>query len=502
MHNREEPHAASFNLSSFEQFRAMLSSHRSLAVSLSLFNAWIFAMSWSGVLDAPLGSLADGLAVNGFWLTSLVVCTLVLSAFFLVPRLRRGPGRFGLTASACSMAASVVLIGVEGFFPTAVPYLPLAGAVFSGLGTGMMTAFWGVLITRYDSGVVLHFVAFSLLASALMTAVVALAPHPAALACMTAVPFAAALSFRRALGRDGDELQRVSGGAPYAMQGEATTPARASGGAHVRLVSPLAVFMGLVVVLGASAGLLRSLMGADALAAQSAWVFGVATVCAAAMLLLSKVPGCGESFALFYRAIGFIAAAFIVMALAVQQTPGRASFALAVHTMGFMYSFGLLWVFCVIYSRNCADPGRVFIGGFLASQAGQIIGAVVGSWFQVAFDPQSIVASASNAMIYLLLFAVIVLMARLSSEPRPREPMTNDESMARACALASARFGLTPRESEILVYLVKGYDRGFIAQSLSVSAETVKSHTRHIYEKLDAHTRLELFNAVARCLEG
>lgn len=501
MDNREAPPAASLKLSSFEQFRAMLSSHRSLAVSLSLFNAWVFAMSWSGVLDAPLGPLADGLAVNGFWLTSLVVCTLVLAAFFLVPRLRRGPGRVGLAASACCMAASVALIGVAGLLPASVQFLPLAGAVFSGLGTGMMTAFWGPLITRYDSGVVLHFVAFSLFASALMTALIALAPLPVALACMMAVPFGAVLSFWWALGRDGDGLQRAPVGMPRATPGEAA-PARASDGARDQRISPLAVFMGLVVVLGASAGLLRSLMGEDALAAQSAWVFGIATVGAAAMLLLSKVPGGGESFALFYRAIGFIAAAFVVMALSVQQTPGRASFALAIHTMGFMYSFGLLWVFCVVYARHCADAARVFIGGFLASQAGQIVGAAAGSWLHVVLDPQSIVASASNAMIYLLLFAVIVLMARLSSESRPREAMTSDESMARACARASARFGLTPRESEILVYLVKGYDRGFIAQSLSVSAETVKSHTRHIYEKLGAHTRLELFNAVARCLEG
>ena len=80
MQNSEGPLAAPFKLSSFEQFRAMLSSHRSLAASLSLFNAWIFAMSWSGVLDAPFGPLANGLAVNGFWLISLIVCTLVLAA--------------------------------------------------------------------------------------------------------------------------------------------------------------------------------------------------------------------------------------------------------------------------------------------------------------------------------------------------------------------------------------------------------------------------------------
>ena len=80
----------------------------------------------------------------------------------------------------------------------------------------MMTAFWGSLITRYDSGVVLHFVAFSLLASALTTALIALAPPPAALACMMAIPFAAAFSFYRALYQDGEGLQGASEETPYA----------------------------------------------------------------------------------------------------------------------------------------------------------------------------------------------------------------------------------------------------------------------------------------------
>lgn len=497
MNSTEEP-AGPLLRSQFEQFRAMLSSHRSLVASLSLFSSWLFAMSWSGVLSTSLGVFAAGSGMNGFWLTSLVVCTLVLGVFFSVPRLRRGVGSIGLAASACCMAASVASVGVAGLVPGAESYLRFGGGVLSGLGTGVMTAYWGMLITRYDSGVVLHFVAFSLLVSAVLTILMSLAPRIVALACMVALPFAAMHAFRLALRSDNEVSGHAAGRAP-ASPAPPAEPAAA--GRSKGRISPLAVFMGLVVVLGVSAGLLRSLMSADVQADQGAWVFGIATIGAVAMLLLSKVPGGGESFALFYRAIGFIAAAFIVMALAVQQTAGRESFALGIHTMGFMYFYGLLWVFCVIYTRQYADAARVFIGGFLANQAGQIVGALAGGWFQTAFDAQAVVSPVSNAMIYLLLFATIALMARLSSASKPRETMTSEESMARACAIASKRHGLTPRESEILRYLVKGYDRGFVAQSLSVLSETVKSHTRHIYEKLGAHTRLELFNAVARCLD-
>ena len=65
------------------------------------------------------------------------------------------------------------------------------------------------------------------------------------------------------------------------------------------------------------------------------------------------------------------------------------------------------------------------------------------------------------------------------------------------CGEAVLENGLTPRESEILPYLAKGYDRGFIASELTISVETVRSHTRHIYGKFDVHTRVELLNAIA-----
>lgn len=226
------------------------------------------------------------------------------------------------------------------------------------------------------------------------------------------------------------------------------------------------------------------------------------------MLLLSKVPGEGESFALFYRAIAFIAVAFIVLTVVVRQAAYRTALALGLHTMGFIYFYGLLWVFCVLYAQQSADPARVFVGGFCANQAGQIAGAWTAGSLATFLDAGAFVATASNAMIYLLLFVVIALMARLSavrpaSERGARPPLSlaTDEGMAWACAEATARFALTPREAEILPYLVRGYDRGYIAEALFVSPETVKSHTRHIYEKLDVHTRVELFNAVAACLD-
>jgi DNA-binding NarL/FixJ family response regulator len=50
---------------------------------------------------------------------------------------------------------------------------------------------------------------------------------------------------------------------------------------------------------------------------------------------------------------------------------------------------------------------------------------------------------------------------------------------------------LSKREEEILGLLVKGYRYKEIADALSISFETVRSHLKNIYEKLHVHSRTE-----------
>jgi DNA-binding NarL/FixJ family response regulator len=50
---------------------------------------------------------------------------------------------------------------------------------------------------------------------------------------------------------------------------------------------------------------------------------------------------------------------------------------------------------------------------------------------------------------------------------------------------------LTKREEEILSYIVKGLFYKEIASLLSIGVETVRTHIRHIYEKLQVRTRSE-----------
>jgi len=55
---------------------------------------------------------------------------------------------------------------------------------------------------------------------------------------------------------------------------------------------------------------------------------------------------------------------------------------------------------------------------------------------------------------------------------------------------------LSERETEILQHLAKGLRYKEIADQLFISTDTVRSHVRRIYEKLQVHSRTEALNKV------
>jgi DNA-binding NarL/FixJ family response regulator len=69
------------------------------------------------------------------------------------------------------------------------------------------------------------------------------------------------------------------------------------------------------------------------------------------------------------------------------------------------------------------------------------------------------------------------------------------QSFRRASHQTKQSVHLTTREEEVLILLSKGYANKEIADQLSISAETVGSHLKHIYEKMHVRSRTE---AVAR----
>lgn len=67
---------------------------------------------------------------------------------------------------------------------------------------------------------------------------------------------------------------------------------------------------------------------------------------------------------------------------------------------------------------------------------------------------------------------------------------------ADACAGVAARYGLTPRESEVLVLLARGRNARHIAESLVISDGTARTHIMHIYQKMEINSQQSLMDRV------
>ena len=76
------------------------------------------------------------------------------------------------------------------------------------------------------------------------------------------------------------------------------------------------------------------------------------------------------------------------------------------------------------------------------------------------------------------------------------EPEQSAETIDDRCERIGLARGLTPREREIFAMLAKGRNGRFIMEHYVISRNTVKSHIKHIYAKLDVHSQQELIDMV------
>ena len=64
------------------------------------------------------------------------------------------------------------------------------------------------------------------------------------------------------------------------------------------------------------------------------------------------------------------------------------------------------------------------------------------------------------------------------------------------CEELTQRYDLSRREAEILEYLAKGRSQPYIREELMLSKNTVATHVKHIYQKLNVHSKQELIDLV------
>ena len=77
-----------------------------------------------------------------------------------------------------------------------------------------------------------------------------------------------------------------------------------------------------------------------------------------------------------------------------------------------------------------------------------------------------------------------------------------DTRRSEVCSELARTYRLTEREAVILEYLSMGYTMQRIAELQYISQNTVRSHTKGLYRKLDCHSKQEVIEMVSRKMKS
>lgn len=437
-----------------------------------------------------------------------------------------GPGVF-LGAAALMALATVAIPAalLRGLTPLVVAF-----GVLSGVTGTLCGAAWGArytLISRNAPGVIVLSFLFAYL---LYLGVVALVPRFLAPVVVAALPVVSmALRTEDAARRHGLSAEVFPRPSRQGDEGASAVPGEVLAGSwEMRLLPWRAVG---AVILASFIGnfIASSIMGLSYRGADSLFAGGVvvcALISAMALLPLTTLRGSRAVSALYRTTVTCTVAGLLFM-LAL-GSPGMAM-------GGALVQGCAMFLQVLVYALVTESTRREGLAPLLSFSMGQAVisavvlaGNVFGKQFYLLGQDAALPFNIACAVGVLVLFLLMV--GRAAPAERSEEGTANalghvarEDALALSAADGSgvpegpaqggdgsgeavpseasanldafaAAWSLTPRETEVLGYLVRGRSLPYIADILFVTTGTVKTHVKHIYRKCSVGTRQELLD--------
>jgi DNA-binding CsgD family transcriptional regulator len=204
-------------------------------------------------------------------------------------------------------------------------------------------------------------------------------------------------------------------------------------------------------------------------------------------ILLRKIESEPHYFFVYY--ISSLLIATVLLLLGVSIAGGINGFL-------WMVSFAAAPLFDIVLFSMIASlkvrfgisPWRWLCVVYCLNEAGYLIGSALENTMAVNAGTLVCIAVLLVYLVYLIVVAIRRFMETVVSERRPGERPYLEE--------AAKRYGLTPREQEVLSYLLQGRSYESIGRLLCIAPSTVKTHVSHIYAKCDITTRDELLDLI------
>ena len=481
------------------------------SIGFALNRSWVYLMFLN---TASLLFMASG----GSWITyaniastiTLTITLFALAAFGRPSAMQRHSKRtFALAAGiTCGGTACIVASGIAGGL--AIP-LGIVGGVLTGVGSGVIDMGYGELYSRLESSKTNFEVPFAFfLAATFFSLTMQLPPYFAAIAC-SLIPIVAALLLVTAMDT-------------------ASPTSKADPKAQIDII-PFTWRIGACSCLvGIGDGIVRAAcLATPGLSTQEFYTLplvagSVATMAIIYLCCLITPPEQGEGLCKVYRSSVFVMAAFYLLLPLIQ------GFHFLESTMA-LTGYGtfnvLIWLLLAETAhRHKLAPHVIYGIGWGMVTFGVLIGGIAGQLLiaqQPSMSVVSLVATLCILTSYLFVlkeheFATMVTPvvqgpspeASGSAEATTAGEVSSGDSaedanrprkarfMDRCTAVAEA-YGLTPRETELMILYAKGHTSANIQQELFLSRGTVTTHLRHIYQKMEIHSKAELMELIDHC---
>ncbi len=159
----------------------------------------------------------------------------------------------------------------------------------------------------------------------------------------------------------------------------------------------------------------------------------------------------------------------------------------------------VIFIYCASLASRIHASDVLFVGlccGF------QQLGVLIGNLLGIGVRPDA------TAALYLVLILICAVAFSPLIVPSTRQDLaqiqqsatrqTSSDNLETALDKIADRYGLSEREREVFRYLARGRSQTYIREQLVLSKNTVSSHVKHIYQKMNVHSRQELLDIVEK----
>lgn len=497
-----------------------------IVLGFGLCRAWIVFC-----LGAPL-SFPAASPTHWVYLTAGALCSVAVALVC-----RRGGAAVAAARGLLFKITPVALLASGVLIPLAVrtnsEALMVCGFVAGGIGAGPLQALWGDRFSHHS----VQFAAFASPVAAIVTAVVAaLSSSQTSFMGFVVVPLLSFALLAFHAGRTGHPWHELMGRPSQSSDATGRAPAAAPMPTAPAVVRSLGLRAGSRVPLGVGK-LMFSIMAFSLLCRMfdtmnqgddplsflgGSPIFALVVVGVAFFAIVAKVRERFNPTLIYRLSLPIMVAGYVAIALLFDT---HAAMSLLIINVGYEFFDILTWVLFVDAARRRNENALyifglgvafMFCGMALGNAASHVVNSLlIGGNLQAN-------AVAMAAILCLVIVAFLVLpegtVAQLSrreghgdkaesaaaraeaaaseTAPAAEEGATAPGRIERHCAAVARDFGLTPRESEVIVLLAYGRTLAIIARDLHIAQGTARTHIENIYRKLDVHKQQELIDLV------